>query len=234
MVRKELSTRSPLRIIEKTTHGGVGKGNIGVIAACKGVGKTACLVHIATDQLIQEKHVIHVSFAKDTSHIVAWYEDIFEEISRRYKLDNAMDIHDDITKNRLIMNFRQDAIAADQVKKSIQSMISDGHFVADSVIIDGYDFSKITKEEFSFFKKLAEELQVEIWFSMTIPKEGNNFDENGIPFLLSKIENDIAVLILLESKNDFIQLKLIKDHGDSPSDLHLKLDPQILLIAEEA
>lgn len=235
MIRKELNTRSPLRILEKSTHGGVGKGNIGVIAARKGVGKTACLVHIATDQLFQDKHVIHVSFASDTSHIVAWYEDIFEEIARRYKLDNAMEVHDDIVKHRVIMNFRQDGVAVEQVNKSVFSMIKEGHFVADSVIIDGYDFSKITKEDFASFKKLAKELQIEIWFSVTLPKEGQLFDKNGIPVLLTKHVDDVAILIFLEPKDDFVHLKLVKDHLVTPTEqLHLKLDPQILLIAEDA
>ena len=38
MIKSEQNRRSPLRILEKTTHGGVGKGNLGVIAARKGVG----------------------------------------------------------------------------------------------------------------------------------------------------------------------------------------------------
>ena len=120
MVKKELITRSPLRILENSTQGGVGKGNIGVIAARKGVGKTACLVHIATDQLFQEKHVIHVSFANDTNHIVSWYEDIFQEIARRYKLDCTMDVHDDIIKRRVIMNFRQCGIQQEQEQKRVR------------------------------------------------------------------------------------------------------------------
>jgi hypothetical protein len=34
MIRNELNTKSPLRVLEKkSAHGGVGKGNIGVIAA---------------------------------------------------------------------------------------------------------------------------------------------------------------------------------------------------------
>lgn len=235
MVRNELNTRSPLRILEKSTHGGVGKGNIGVIAARKGVGKTACLVHIATDQLFQNKHVIHVSFASDTSHIVAWYEDIFEEIARRYKLDNAMDIHDDLIKHRVIMNFRQDGVVAGQIYKSISSMIKDGHFNADCVIIDGYDFSKITDDDLGNFKKLAEELGIEIWFSATLPKEDAKLDEKGIPVLLTQYLEKIAILILLEPKEDHIRFKLIKDHQIVPvKDINLKLDPQILLIAEDA
>lgn len=234
MIRNELNTRSPLRILEKTTHGGVGKGNIGVIAARKGVGKTACLVHIATDQLFQEKHIIHVSFASNTSHIIAWYEDIFTEIARRYKLDDAMYIHDEIIKHRVIMNFRQDGVFAEQVNKSVFSMIKEGRFSADCVIIDGYDISKISKEDFAGFKKLAEDLQIEIWFSVTLPKEGHIFDNSSIPSLLSKYIDDVAILIFLEPKEQFIHLKLLKDHDSTvQNEMHLKLDPQILLIAED-
>jgi len=234
MIKKELITRSPLRILEKSTQGGVGNGNIGVITARKGVGKTACLVHIATDKLFQAKHVIHVSFADDTTHIVSWYEDIFQEIARRYKLDNAMDIHDEITKNRVIMNFKQDNVTTEQVLKSINSMIRDARFSADLIVIDGYDFSKITKEELGCFKKFARELQVEIWFSTTLPREKQFFDDNGFPVILKDFIDHISILIHLEAKEDYVQLKLIKDHDQLPSKtLHLKLDPQILLIAEK-
>ena len=66
MIQSELIARSPLRILERSTRGGLGKGKIGAIAARRGVGKTACLVHIATDQLLRGKQVVHVSFASST------------------------------------------------------------------------------------------------------------------------------------------------------------------------
>ena len=102
MVKTELNKRSPLRILENSIHGGVGKGNLAVIAARKGIGKTACLVHIATDQLFRGKHVIHVSFSANTSHIISWYEDIFNEIAKVNNLEHAMEVHDDIISNRII------------------------------------------------------------------------------------------------------------------------------------
>lgn len=233
MVKKELISRSPLRILEKSTNGGVGKGNIGVIAARKGVGKTACLVHIATDQLFQGKHVIHVTFAQNTNHIVSWYEHIFQEISRRYKLDCTMNVHDDIIKRRVIMNFHQDGAQPDQVQKGIRSMIQEGNFSADLVVVDGYDFSRVSAEEFSSFKKLAEEMGIEIWFSVTLHRDSSLV--NGIPSVLIPVMNQLAIIIMLEPREDYIHLKLVKDHDTTLSeDLHLRLDPQILLIAEEA
>lgn len=234
MVKTELIKRSPLRILESSTRGGVGKGNIGIIAARKGVGKTAFLVHLATDQLLQGKHVIHVSFSLETSHIVTWYEDIFEEIARRYKLDGAMDVHDDIIRNRVILNFKQDSVSAQQVEKSLIAIIKEGNFSADVVVIDGYDFSKSSDTEFSSFKKLAEELNIQIWLSATVRREEQTTTEQGIPLLLAPFISNVAILITLDPCEDYIHLNLVKDHDGAPnSNLHLKLDPQILLIVEK-
>src|SRR4030042_5059805 len=130
MLKQELIKNSPLRILEKSVHGGVGKGNIGVLAARQGVGKTACLVHIATYQLFQGKHVIHVSFSGSPAHIISWYEDIFSELALRLKLENSMEEHDQIIKNRVIMNFNQAGAKIDMVARSLRSMIKEGGFAA--------------------------------------------------------------------------------------------------------
>ena len=233
MIKTELVKRSPFRILERSTHNGLGKGNIGLIAARKGVGKTACLVHLATDQLFQEKHVIHVSFAPDTSHIVAWYEDIFEEIAQRYKLEGAMDIHDDIIRHRIILNFKQDGVSATQVQKSLLSIINDAHFSADLVVVDGYDFTKSNPAEFTLFKELAVQLNLELWFSATVRRDDPTVTAEGVPTALAPFMDDASVLITLDPREDYIHLTLVKDHSGTPnSDLNLKLDPHILLIAD--
>ena len=61
MYRKFLNARSPLRLLEKGLHGGLGKGNLGLVLAGRGVGKTACLVGIALDDLLRGGHVLHVA-----------------------------------------------------------------------------------------------------------------------------------------------------------------------------
>ncbi|MBN1411572.1 MAG: hypothetical protein JW969_12060 [Spirochaetales bacterium] len=234
MLKAELIKRSPLRILEKSTHGGVGKGNIGVIAAKKGIGKTACLVHLATDQLFQGKHIIHVSFASSTQHIIAWYEDIFSEISRRKKLADAMDIHDEIIRRRVIMNFNQNGVTTGQVTRSIRSMIRDGAFAADCIIIDGYDFRKSTVEDLKGIKDFAEELGLEIWFSATLQDDELPAGKGEVPEVLQPYLDHISIVIILKPEKGLIRLELLKDHDiRSIGDLHLKLDPKILLILEE-
>ena len=231
MIKTELIKRSPLRILERSTQGGLGKGNVGVIAAKQGVGKTACLVHIATDQLFQDKHVIHVSFAADTRHIIAWYEDIFSEMASRYQLDSALDIHNGIIKNRIIMNFKQDAAAVPYIEKRIRALMDSGIFRVDTLVIDGFSFENGSIEGLREMRKFASELGLEMWFSASLKKEPV---PGKIPDELAPFLDEIAILICLEPQGEQTRLHLLKDHASTPvHDIHLELDPRILLISRE-
>jgi hypothetical protein len=235
MVRKELIERSPLRILEQSIRGGVGEGNIGVIASRKGTGKTACLVHIATDQLLQEKPIIHVSFAGRTDHIISWYEDIFAEIARKRELEDAMVVHDEIITRRVVMNFSQHGISVQQFLGSLRAMITEGKFAAKTIVIDGYNFEKGEPESLVAIREFASELGITVWFSASIHREDPRTDDHGVPMLLCPFLDSIAVLVTMKPTEDHIKLNLIKDHEQFVhEDLHLMLDPKSLLIAREA
>jgi hypothetical protein len=233
MVREELIRRSPLRILENSIHGGLGKGNIGVLASRKGVGKTACLVHIATDKLIQQKPVIHVSYSSRVDHIISWYEDIYRELARQMNLDSADDLRDELTMKRVIMNFNQEGTKTDQVLRSLEAMIQYGKFAAETIIVDGFSFPRSAPDDLLKFKQFAGRMGLEVWFSASLKSPDPLFDEEGYPHELDCCLDHIDVLITLQHDRDRVQLRLVKNHGyPSPGDLKLSLDPTTLLIAE--
>jgi hypothetical protein len=232
MVKEELIKRSPVRILEQSMHGGLGKGNIGVLASRKGVGKTACLVHMATDKLFQQKPVIHVSYSSRVDHIISWYEDIFREIARGLKLESATEVHDEIIRNRVIMNFSQEGLKVEQVLRSLEAMIKDGNFAAETVIVDGYTFKPTSPEDLAKFREFADKMGLEVWFSASLKGPEPLFDEKGFPEELKCCLGKVDVLITLRHLQDKVQLHLLKDHDfPSPDELKLILDPTSLLIA---
>ena len=234
MVKSELIKRSPLRIFEKSIHGGLKPGQVGVLASKKGVGKTACLVHIATDKLFNAKHVIHVSFSSKVDHIVTWYEDIFKEIAKKRELESAVDVHDDIIRNRVIMNFSQKGVSVGQIVKSLGAMIDEGHFAADTLMIDGFDFTQAAIADLEKIREFAKEKNMTVWFSATLKGDEPQFDDTGFPVDLKDYDSCLDVVIGLKYKGDHVQLSLVKE-GDTHrvSDMHLQLDPKTMLIAQE-
>ena len=233
MVKEELIKRSPLRLLEKSIRGGLAPGHIGVIAARKGTGKTACLVHIATDQLFQEKHVIHVSFSGRTDHIISWYEDIFGEIAKKRHLENAMEVHDALIKNRVVMNFNQEGVTREQLLRSVRALVDDGNFQADVIVIDGYDFEKGHPETLQAVKEFAAEHGLTVWFTASTHRENEALDEHGVPGILGPYKDQTSVIITLTPDQDHLKLRLVKDHDQyRTEDLHLELDSKTLLIRE--
>ncbi|MGA2362338.1 MAG: hypothetical protein ABSG73_07730 [Candidatus Aminicenantales bacterium] len=233
-VKEELIKRSPLRLLEKSISGGLGHGNIGVLASRKGVGKTACLVHIAADKLLQGKHIIHVSYASRVDHIINWYEDIFKEIAKKPGMKSALEMYDELIRNRVIMNFKQEGTRTEQVLKSLEAMIVHGQFGAETVIVDGLDFSQAGLEDLRKFKDFAGRLGLEVWFSASLRGDEPLFDERGIPFMLKDHLGAIDVLISLQHHGDHVHFSLVKDHDRlAPKDMRLKLDPKTLLIVRD-
>jgi hypothetical protein len=233
-VKEELFKRSPLRLLEKSISGGLGKGHIGVLASRKGVGKTACLVHIAADQLLQGKHVIHVSYATRVDHIQSWYEDIFKEIGKKPGMKSALEMYDELIRNRVIMNFKQEGTKTEQVLRSLEAMIVHGQFGAETVIVDGLDFGQAGLDDLGKFKDFAGRLGLEIWFSASLRGEEPLFDDKGIPVMLKDYLAAIDVLISLQHHGDHVHFSLVKDHDRLASkDMRLKLDPKTLLIARD-
>ncbi|MDR2633205.1 MAG: hypothetical protein LBC51_06235 [Treponema sp.] len=233
MVKQELIQRSPVRIFEKSIHGGLKAGEIGVIASQSGVGKTSVLVQIALDKLLQGKKVIHVSFTQHTGYVLAWYEDIFDEFVSKKNLENTREVKNDVVKNRVLMNFNQDGMSGDQILKSLRAMIVEGGFTAEAIIVDGFDFSRMERNRLEKTRAFAQELGIEFWYSCTVNSERPSYDKRNIPVLIKDYLDLIGVVIVLEPRADHIELSVSKDRDIyNPEAMALKLDPKTLLILE--
>ena len=231
MILSELINRSPIRIFEKSIHGGLKAGEIGIIASENGVGKTSVLVQLALDKLLQGKKVIHVSFIQHAQYVFSWYEDIFGEFINKKNLENADGIKNEVVKNRVLMNFNQDSITNDQIVKSLRAMIVDGGFGADAVIIDGFDFSRASRGSIAGVRAFAGELGLSVWYSCTVKDKNSQYDKQKIPLAIRDFTDLIDVVIVLEPRPAHIELSVSKDRDSFDAKaMAMRLDPKTLLI----
>jgi predicted RNA binding protein with dsRBD fold (UPF0201 family) len=248
MVLSELIKRSPIRLFEESIHGGLGPGEIGIIASQRGIGKTSVLVQLALDKLLQSKKVIHVSFTQHTDYVLAWYEDIFTEFVNKKNLENANEVKNELIKNRVLMNFNQDGMSTEQIIKSLRAMIAEGGFAAESIIIDGFDFSRIGRDYIANVGDFAQDLGLSVWYSCTIPDGEQHYDKENIPLLLKDYNDLIDVVIVLNPKQvssaertnasegsppGHIELSVSKDRDSKTKHITMRLDPRTLLILEK-
>ena len=142
MAKQELYERSPIRIFDEAANGGLKAGELGLVTAKKGLGKTSVLVQFGMDTLLNGKQLVHVSFNQHSENVISWYDGIYNEISKKKAIANAADVKEQILRNRTILNFNQDNISLEKVVNTLNALKAGGTAVA-GVVIDDVDFSKV-------------------------------------------------------------------------------------------
>jgi len=224
--RKFLNARSPLRLLEKGLHGGLGPGNLGVVVGGPGVGKASFLVGVALDELLRSGRVLHVSMVHTVSHIRDHYDIVFEELAASAHLENGPQVHGEIDRNRSIRVYPKNALTMAKLRDAVK-VESDVSGQPSMVVIEGLDFKTASRQDFADLKALASELAAEVWLSISSKKE----QIAQLPASIQRVEDLVSVVLALEPGEDTVLLRALKDH-DNPdlTNLHVALDPKTLLL----
>ncbi len=233
MHRKELNERSPLRLLEQSTQGGLGRGNIGVVVARHGVGKTAFLVGVALDDLMRDRKVLHVALDEPVDKIRDYYDEIFLDLAHSSGLDDVCSERLEMERNRNIHTYVGNTFSIAKLREAIEFLKMHMHFEPATLIIEGYRFDKATAQDFAEFRNVAQEIGAELWMSAVTHRESSK-NERGVPEPLAHLESSIDLILAMEQAGDKVQLSLLKDH-DNPnvSNVRVALDPSTLLLIQE-
>lgn len=90
MVKEDLIERSAVRNFEKALGGALQPGEVGIVTAKRGVGKTSMLVQLGLDQLLQGKPIVHISFSQQTDYAITWYNNMFDETAEKNTLKKRL------------------------------------------------------------------------------------------------------------------------------------------------
>lgn len=233
MYRKELNERNPLRLFEHSIHGGLGRGNIGVVVARHGIGKTAFLVGIALDDAMRGRKALHVSLDKTVDHVREFYDEIFMDLAHSAQLEDLPAERLDMERNRIIHTYAGKSFTIPKLRHSINFLKEYAHFDPVCLVLEGFDFERATLADMEAFAQLAVDFNVEMWMA-AVTHRGVPADQHGIPEPLARLASKIAVIVQMTDHSEGVQLSLLKDH-DSPdvAKLTLALDPSTMLLVKK-
>lgn len=231
MFRKEVNQKSPLRILESSIHGGLGKGNLGVVMARAGVGKTAFLVQIGLDDLLRERKVLHVALGGQTiNRVTAWYDALFEDLAAAVHLEDPHQIRQLMTSHRLIQAYKEGTFKPSAVERALKLYSSHLDFSPDTILVDGFDWEGDlveTAASLGALKSTAERLDAELWISAQTHRDKADNEP------CSQFWSLIDVALLLEPKEYYAQVCLLKDHNESkPVDTVLQLQVDTMRLVD--
>ena len=139
MYRKEVNERSPMRVFEKSMHGGLGRGNVGLVAARPGVGKTPVLVQIALDDLLRDRKVLHISHEHAVDHVRAYYDESSTTSPRARPWTTATGSARPSRAAASIKTYKDGAAFSLRLEEAVALFTEHMKLVPAAILIDGYD-----------------------------------------------------------------------------------------------
>lgn len=227
---KDFISVSPLRILEKSSQQRLGPGNLGVLVARAGVGKTACLIHIAFDKIFRQKKLVHISLEEGPEKVASYYNVIYYDLLKALHIDDDYEYRVLMERNRMTLAYLNQSFDLERLKANLKNLTERLNFKPDTLIVDGLDFEKAEREVFEGLKKIALEFETEIWFSALSHRHITETNERGIPYPCDKFDDLFSIIIQLQPEQTGIFLKLLKDHDryHIPEN-SIRLDPNTFL-----
>ncbi|MCI5541140.1 ATPase domain-containing protein [Treponema berlinense] len=224
MVKQDLYNKSPVRLFDAATEGGLKEGGLGLVTSKKGLGKTSVLVQFGMDTLLKDEQLVHVTFDLHSSNVISWYDGIFAEIAKK-SAGNSAELKTDVVSKRTILNFSLDNFSVTKVVNTLKALSAAGIAVK-GVVMDGIDFTKVSEDDVKAVADYAQSEKVTVWTSAT--SEGAKLAD-VVPANLEKYF-DVVINLAQTGSNVAVDVLKLGDKKDVESGL--KLDSKTLLISK--
>lgn len=225
MATSELVVRSPLRILDQRPEGGLGPGQIGLVAARAGTGKTAFLVQVGLDVLLRDERLLHVGIGDTVAHIRTRYLEIFRSLATRLDHAKAAALEADVERRRMIVAFRFQPFTRARLEERLRDLAGPAGFVPQAAVVDHLEMGNTLRPMLAELAGLAAARELALWIACRVP-----LDAGPLPGLLAPVLDLCRVAVGLEGDADRVGVTILRNPTGTEGPSDIRLDPRTLLL----
>ncbi|MFY9706132.1 MAG: AAA family ATPase [Desulfobacterales bacterium] len=232
MLKNDLILRNPLRFMQKDPQNSLlPVGGFGAVLARAGVGKTALLVQISLNSLLEGWNVLHISLEDPVDKVNLWYTEVFNHIARQYNVKPANELWDTLLPHRFIMTFRVEGFSVPKLDERLTDLIEQNIFTPHVIILDGLPFDQTVRPPLLELKELTQRRGCHAWFTVRTHRHEMT-DPKGIPAQMAGLVDLFDVILYLQPQDKDIHIRALKGQENVGEQTGLILDPATMLITE--
>jgi hypothetical protein len=232
MLKNDLILRNPLRFMQKDPQKSLlPVGGFGAVLARAGVGKTALLVQVSLNSLLEGWNVLHISLEDPVDKVNLWYTEVFNHIARQYNVKPANELWDTLLPHRFIMTFRVEGFSVPKLDERLTDLVEQNIFSPHVIIIDGLPFDQTVRPPLVELKELTQRRGCHTWFTVRTHRHEIP-NSKGIPTQMAGLVDLFDVILYLKPQDKDIHIRALKGQENVGEQTGLMLDPATMLITE--
>jgi hypothetical protein len=231
MLKNDLILRNPLRLFGHESEAIVPEGGFGAVLARAGVGKTALIVQVALNTMLQQKNVLHVSLNDPVDKVNLWYQQVLNSLAHQYHVRQIKELWEAIQINRFIMTFKVEGFSVPKLEERVTDLTEQQIFNPHMVIIDGLPFDEQLRGPLEGLKTFSEKHRLHLWFTVTTHRHEEPAAD-GLPVQLSPVADLFDAAIYLQPEGKKIHIRSLKGGIGEGQNHDQLLDPSTMLIID--
>lgn len=227
MLKNDLILRNPLRLMGPENRPIVPEGGFGAVVARAGVGKTALIVQVALNTMLQQKNVLHVSLDDPVDKVNLWYQEVLTGLAHQYHIRQIRELWESIQMHRFIMTFKVEGFSVPKLEERVTDFTEQEIFNPHMVIIDGLPFDDQMRAPLEGLKAFSKNHRLHLWFTVTTHR--NAAPGAGLPVQLEAVSDLFDAVIELQPEKKTTHIRCLKGCLDDSANDQC-LDPVTMLI----
>jgi hypothetical protein len=201
----------PLRLLEGRKA--LPKGEISLMLARHGEGKSAALINFALDEIMKDRKLLHFTVGMPSEKAHHYYQKIFNDNNKRY-LSSHNKNWEDIYHHFTVVSYLDAAKMVADLDNEIETILGSTDVEASMIVVDGLDFDANISGQLAELKEVAQKRGIKLLASLSIHRNGvGEVDLDG-PFSIAKQYSSHIYYLEPAPEKDRINLELVTEHGN--------------------
>ncbi len=201
----------PLRLLEGDKA--IPKGEISLLLARSGVGKSAALINFALNEILQGNHVLHFSAGMASEKTHHYYQKIFNDYTKHHpEVPNGS--WEEVYHHFTVVSYLDAGKMIEDLDTEIDTIISSTQVRPTLIVVDGLDFpEEADRKHLAAMEAVARKYNVKLLASLRIHRKmAGEVDLEG-PFNQAKAFSSHIYFLEPDPERDRINLELINASG---------------------
>ncbi len=183
-------------------------GQIGVVLARAGVGKTSFLVQIGLRSLLAEGYVLHLALGQSLDQVQHYYDTLFAEQARGQEPEESEHQKLTMPERRAILALSNKQLKIPDLQKSLHTFLQHLKWKPSVVLVDGGEWEPDLAPWLALFRASAQTAGCGLWFASLLDKQLGTAIPQQIPAALKEVDQ---ALVLRTGKDGVELLQLGSD-----------------------
>ena len=216
MVPDRVRTTDLAEVIRKVLSRPMEPGEIGVVLARAGVGKSAFLVQLALGEVLSGGSVVHIALNKPLGQVEAHYEALYSLGRARWKADvsDSEMQASDWRRRRVIQVFADGTLTPERFRYALDTVQKNLSLNPNLVVVDGSLWSSVADDDLQPYRDIARQAKTRLWLLARTQAD----DITDLPKSLQVHRKAIDVAVLLSPEADQVRLRPVWAYSEPVRD----------------